>query len=161
MRARLSRGWARVLSAGLIALPPLSAEAVIVLECGDLAPAEALIEPWEDTTRSFSNGAIRIAALDLGEPDCCPQHLAVLIPANMYGGRACFLVARNRLLPNGWVRVGIDEAEASRDGTPGLRVSVPVYSYDPTTGGADLASRRVIALRIRQAAGIVELEPAK
>lgn len=132
--------------------------AATVLDCGDLAPSEALIEPWEETTRLFSNGSIRVAAVDLGDPPCCPQHFIVLLPANMYGGRICALVARSALVPNGWARVGIDEAEAMRPEGGGLRVSVPVYSYDARTGGADPDSRKVISVRVRQAAGTVELE---
>ena len=135
-----------------------TAQADIVLDCDKWAVADAIIEPWEHHTRTFSRGSVRVAAIDLGEPDCCAQHLIVLFPANMYDGRGCAMVARNALVPNGWAKVGIDEAEAVRDDIPGLRVSVPVYSYDDRTGGADPASRRVIHVRVRQAAGTVELE---
>lgn len=128
------------------------------MSCGELAPSEVLIEPWEKTSRTFSRGSIRVAAVDLGEPPCCPQHFIVLMPANMYGGRVCALVARSPLVPNGWTRVGIDEAEAMRPEGGGLRVSVPVYGYDNRTGGADPASRKVISVRVRQAAGTVELD---
>ena len=133
------------------------AGAAVVMECGEWVGADTLIEPWEETTRTFSRGSVRVAAVDLGEPECCPQHLIVLIPANMYQGRFCALVARNALVPNGWIKVGIREARAFRPGTGGLHVSVPVYSYDFTTGGADPDSRRVLTLRVRQAAGTVEL----
>ena len=137
-----------------------AAHADIVLDCGKWAGAATIIEPWEAHTRTFSQGSVRVAVVDLGEPDCCAQHLIVLFPANMYDGRGCAMVARNALVPNGWAKVGIDEAEALRDEIPGLRVSVPVYSYDYRTGGADKASRRIIHLRVRQAAGTVELEKA-
>ncbi len=152
------RRWAGAVIAGLAALTVSPSGAATVLECGDWASAGYLIEPWEETTRTFSRGSVRVAIVDLGEPECCPHHIAVLIPANMYGGRACFLIAKNRLVPNGWVKVGLDEASASRGAEPGLRILIPVYGYDPATGGADPASRQMIALRIRQAAGTVDLE---
>lgn len=154
--------WLRrvTLALGLASASTL-AMADVVTECGDWTGPEHLVEPWDKTSRIFSRGTARVAVVDLGEPDCCPRHIIVLIPANMYGGRSCFLIARNALLPNGWAKVGIDEAESLRDDVPGLRISVPVYSYDYRTGGADPASRRVIHFRVRQAAGTVELEQAQ
>lgn len=147
--------------AALTLTAPFAASAAVVLDCGNLAPTEALIEPWEETSRTFSRGSVRVAAVDLGEPPCCPQHFVVLLPANMYGGRICVLVARSALVPNGWTRVGIEEAEAVRPASGGLRVSVPVYGFDARTGGADPDSRKVISVRVRQAAGTVELDPVE
>jgi hypothetical protein len=141
-----------------IALVPATATADIVTDCDNWVSPAALVEPWEKTSRTFSRGSVRVAVVDLGEPDCCPLHVIVLMPADMYGGRVCGLVARNALIPNGWARIGIEEAEATRDGEPGLKLSIPVYSYDARTGGADPDSRRVIELRVRQAAGTIELE---
>ena len=151
----------RDLVAGAFLLLPTFAHADVVLDCGDLVSAETIIEPWEQHTRTFSHGSVRVAVVDLGEPECCRQHLIVLYAANMYGGRGCALVARNALVPNGWAKVGIDEAEALRDPIPGLRVSVPVYSYDPSTGGGDPATRRMVHVRVRLAAGTVELDPER
>ena len=148
----------RMILTGTLALLPSLALADVVLDCGKLAGAETIIEPWEEHTRTFSHGSVRVAVVDLGEPECCRQHLIVLYAANMYGGRGCALVARNALVPNGWAKVGIDEAEAVRDEVPGLRVSVPVYSYDPSTGVGDPATRRMVHVRVRLAAGTVELD---
>ena len=148
------------LLAGLSLLMPTLGAADVVVDCGELAGAETIIEPWEEHTRTFSHGSVRVAVVDLGEPECCRQHLIVLYAANMYGGRGCALVARNALVPNGWHKVGLGEAIASRDDVPGLRISVPVYSYDPATGGADPATRREVAIRVRQAAGAVSLDSA-
>ena len=149
--------WARgiALSTALIAH---TTQAAVVLDCGNWVGPDALVEPWEETSGTFARGAVRVALLDFGEPECCPQHLAVLIPANMYGGRACFVLAQSSLVPNGWVKVGIDGVEATRDAEPGLLLSVPVFGIDPLTGAADPDDRRVITLRVRQAAGTVELE---
>ena len=155
MTARLWRRW---MAAGLLSLMPALASAEVIVDCAEWVGADTLVEPWEETSRTLSRGSVRLALVNLDEPECCPFHFAVLIPANMYGGRSCFLVGRSTLLPNGWSRVGLDEAEASRDDTPGLRVTVPVYGLDPLTGGADPDNQRVLTLRIRQAAGTVELE---
>ena len=160
MSLRSGRSVLRAGAAVLLSLLPVGAGAAQVLDCGEWVGAETLVEPWEETSRTFSRGSIRVALVDLGEPECCPQHFAILIPANMYGGRACFLIARSRLVPNGWVKVGLDEAEGSRDDVPGLKLTVPVYGVEPLTGAADPEDRRVITLRVRQAAGTVELEVA-
>ncbi|MFK7944113.1 MAG: hypothetical protein AB8B85_14535 [Paracoccaceae bacterium] len=161
MRNPVARVLVSRLAAGIMIATAGTAHAAVVLDCGDLAPTEALIEPWEENTRTFSRGSIRLAAIDLGDPPCCPQHFIVTLPANMYGGRICALVARSVLVPNGWTRVGIGEAEASRPATGGLRLTVPVYGYDPTTGGADTTNRQTISVRVRQAAGTVELDTAQ
>lgn len=142
---------------GLMLLAPTAAHATVVMDCGSLVSADALIEPWEETTRTFGRGSIRVAVVDLGEPACCPQHFIVLSPANMYGGRICALVARNALVPNGWTHVGLDEAVSDRPEGGGLRITVPVYGYDPRTGTADPDSRRDISVLVRQAAGTVDL----
>lgn len=157
----IARRAARLLAASLVSALlalPAAARAATVVDCGTLAPAEVLIEPWEETSRTFSRGSIRVAVVDLGDPPCCARHFIVLLPANMYGGRICALVGRDALIPNGWTRIGIDEATASRPPSGGLRISVPVYGYDPRTGGANPDSRRVISVRVRQAAGTVELD---
>ena len=67
-------------------------------------------------------------------------------------------MARSSLVPNGWVKVGIDETETQRDDIPGLKVTVPVYGLDPLTGAADPENRQLVTLRIRQAAGTLTLE---
>lgn len=157
-----ARRWRAVLRAAAISMMcalPGGALGAEILDCGRWVGADTLLEPWEETSRTFSRGSVRLALVDLGEPDCCPQHLAILIPANMYGGRACFLLARGSLVPNGWVKVGLDEAEADRDAAPGLKVTVPVYGLHPLTGGPDPENRRTLILRIQQAAGTVALEP--
>ncbi|MEM1300857.1 MAG: hypothetical protein AAGH68_16425 [Pseudomonadota bacterium] len=159
MTRRAGRHTLRALAAILVSLLPVGATAAQVLDCGAWVGADTLMEPWDETTRTFSRGSVRLALVDLGEPECCPQHLAVLIPANMYGGRACFLVARGSLVPNGWVKIGLDEAEASRDATPGMKIRLPVYGVHPLTGGPDRDNRKILNLRIHQAAGSVVLEP--
>ena len=160
MYSRLARVRRAVLglTAGLICFAVPSVQAAVVVDCGIWGGSEFLIEPWSETSQTFSRGSIRVAAVDLGEPPCCSQHFIVLMPANMYGGRICALVAKTALIPNGWTRVGIDEATAKRTGESGLLISVPVYRLDPTTGGADTDSRQLVSVRVRQAAGTVELE---
>lgn len=143
----------------VLVAPP--AQSAVVMDCDAWAGAEYLIEPWEDTSQTFSRGSIRVAVVDLGEPPCCTQHFIVLMPANLYGGRVCTLVARTALVPNGWTRVGIEEATAERTPASGLRISVPVYGLDPSTGGADPNNRDVISVLVRQAAGTVTLEAAQ
>ena len=51
-----------------------------VRDCDWLASAWNLAEPWEENTRTFANGAVRLALLDAIEPGAVPFHLLVLSP---------------------------------------------------------------------------------
>ena len=44
------------------------ASAQSVEDCDWRASAQALIEPWEDNTRTFANGDVRLAVTDTIEP---------------------------------------------------------------------------------------------
>ncbi len=70
-----------LLAAAFTALSALAANAATVTDCGDdyRASVRNLAEPWEKNTKSFLNGAVRIAAVDTGgEPVCCSMYLLVL-----------------------------------------------------------------------------------
>ena len=43
-------------------------------------PESVIAEPWVDNTRTFANGAVRVAQIDAGEPAAGPVHLLVLSP---------------------------------------------------------------------------------
>jgi hypothetical protein len=144
-------------------LTPLPALSQMVQSCQDsgyiVSPAN-LVEPWSLHSRTYANGAIRLALLDTGgEPGCCAAHLLVLSPA---GGRdepeyrACHVVSAQPGL--GFYSIDVPGIAASYDPTRGLALDVPVRHWDQSveTGGAGTLGR--FLLRIDQAAQTVTLD---
>ena len=146
--------WAAgaVLWTGLLAFPAFGQ---VVGECDWRARADAIAEPWSESSRTFANGAVRIARSDTGEPACCSASLIVLAP-DALGYRTCFLVHPGGKL-SGWHGVDIAGTTASHDPARGLLLTVPVTDPDPL-GGPDPEGAHPIALRINQAEGTVALE---
>ncbi|MCD9149415.1 hypothetical protein [Pseudophaeobacter flagellatus] len=135
-----------------------SAGAQSLEECDWVASARNLVEPWQDTTRTYANGAIRVALLDTGgEPTCCSNHLLILSPHPDYG-QACHVLSRQPGL--GFRQVFLDAATRGYDPSKGVLISVPVGLYDPDTGGVDTASVSAVHIRINQSLGLVGLEQA-
>jgi hypothetical protein len=144
-----------VLAAALILAAPAAAQTLN--DCDWVASPANLIEPWEANTRTFANGAIRIAALDTEEPACCYAHLLILSPSGEVEGpgyRACHVLSDGA---PGMGFSGIDLAgiAASYDPARGLRLDVPVFRYTDGTGPGRPGR---VAVRINQATGAVTLE---
>jgi len=143
---------------------PALAQAQAVQDCAQvpwIALPSNLVEPWADHSRSFAQGAIRVAALDTGgEPVCCAAHLLVLSPE---GGesepefRSCRVISAT---PDGSGFFAVDVAGiASRyDPARGLLLSVPVSHWTEAveTGGDPILER--IEVRINQADRSVTVE---
>lgn len=148
-------GVAAAIGAALAAMAPAVAQTVT--ECNGVAAPSNIVEPWEENTRTYANGAIRLARLSTGgEPVCCSEHLLVLHPSGSTEGpyyRACSVLSQEPGL--GWLQVHIDEITASYDPEQGLLVNVPVGHYDGTAGEG---ARETIGLRINQATGTARLE---
>ena len=153
MRARLS------FCLFLLATPlPLAAQ--VVVECDDIARAVNIAEPWEQTSRTYANGAIRVAMLDTGgEPVCCSRSLMVLLPAG--GGdeplyRQCRVVLAQPTL--GFYDVDVPGITASYDPVTGLLLSVPIghWHQGMESGAPPIADR--MEVRINQATQTVTVE---
>lgn len=148
---------------GLLALLAATApaSAVSVVDCNrDLATAGArnLAEPWAKTTRTFANGAIRVALIDTGgEPVCCSMHLLILSPDNSQvegeGARVCHLVNDEGL--RGFVSIDFAALSARYDAGKGLLITVPYALYN-NEGGPQ--RKGVARLRINSATGTVTVE---
>jgi hypothetical protein len=152
----------RLMLAAAFALP-VPALGQVVQDCQDsgyvVSPAN-LVEPWSTHSRTFANGAIRIAVLDTGgEPACCSAHLLVLYPA---GGRdepdyrACVVISGTPGL--GFLWVDIPGTTASYDPARGLLLSVPVTHWHD---GVELGRPGIVErmeVRVNQAAQTVEVE---
>ena len=144
-------------------LLPGLAQAQVVQDCADaswVASPANIAEPWAERSRTYAEGAIRVAMLDTGgEPVCCAAHLLVLSPAG--GGdepeyRACRVISAAESL--GFYDLDIPGIAASSDPARGLLLSVPVAHW---TEAVDLGRPPIwerMAVRINQAAGTVEVE---
>ena len=143
-------------------LPGL-AQAQVVTTCdeaGYVANPANIGEPWDTHSRTYANGAIRVALLDTGgEPVCCAAHLLVLSPA---GGvdepeyRACRVISASEGM--GFFHVDIPGITASYDPARGLLLSVPVAHWHQGVemGRPPITER--MEVRINQARGSVAVE---
>ena len=116
----------------LMAAPAFAQDsAATVTPCGDATRADTIAEPWEDNSRTFSNGAVRIAKLDVGEPAFGGFFLLVLSPPyGELGERQCRVLT----LPetSGFAGIDFDRLEAAYDPSVGLMFTVPVRVFAMT-----------------------------
>jgi hypothetical protein len=97
-------------------------------DCNDYATASLIAEPWEQNTRTFYNGEVRVAVVDTnGEPACCSSWLLVIFPDkdDELGGRTCRMVGQSSE-GLGFAGVDVKAIASSYDATTGLTLKVPV-----------------------------------
>ena len=109
--------------------------AVSVENCDWPARADAIVEPWEEFSRTFSNGKTRLALLDTIEPAAGAFHILVLSPPyDELGGRQCKTIGIGPGI--GFSGVDFKALKASYNPAVGLVFSVPVQFYDAASGYA-------------------------
>ena len=147
----------------LALLLPGLAQAQVVTPCdeaGYIASPANLAEPWDTHSRTYANGAIRVALLDTGgEPVCCAAHLLVMSPSGGEDGpeyRACRVISGGNGM--GFFFIDIPGITASYDPARGLLLSVPVDHYHPGVEEGRPAIAERMEVRIDQARGTVEVE---
>ena len=130
--------------------------APVLLDCSGPGGIDSVMEPWQDSTRTFANGAIRIVWLDTGgEPACCSSHMGILAPDpnDELGFRQCKILSDGAKW-TGFQFVNIKGVTSSYDASKGLLLSVPVERY---IDGIK-SKKAVIDVRINQATGSITLE---
>lgn len=121
------------LAAGLAMLAATGAAAVTVEQCDWRARADAIVEPWGDYSRTFSNGKTRLALLDVIEPAAGSMHILVMSPPyDELGGRQCRVISAAPGI--GFWGVEFRGLDANYNPAVGLMFTVPVQVYDPGTG---------------------------
>lgn len=136
---------AAALIAGLAA-PALAQD---VSDCDLRSSARNLAEPWEDSTRTFAQGAIRLAVIDMIEPAGAPFYLLVLSPPyDEIGDRQCRMIGGSTGM--GLYSIDLAGATAAYEAARGLVVSVPTRVYGDASG-QPTASR--LTVTINQATG--------
>ncbi len=85
-----------------------------------------LAEPWEDNSRTFSNGAVRVALIDTVEPALGAYYLLTLhpLPDDPLGSRVCHIVGETPFF--GFPGMDFSGLSASYDPAVGLTFTVPV-----------------------------------
>ena len=130
-RAALSLAGA--LAVGLAAVLPGAVFAQELQECDWQVSAQNIPEPWGDHSRSFADGAVRLAVLDTIEPGGAPLRLLVLSPPHdEIDARQCKVVG---LGGAGFAGMAFDRLEADYDPALGLTFVLPVQLHDAATGG--------------------------
>ena len=132
-----------------LVLAPLAARAQVVAECDDRALAGNIVEPWEENSRSFANGDVRLAVLDTIEPGAAAFNILVLSPPfGMMGERQCRIVS----LENGFgfFAATLNGMRAAYDPSRGLTFAIDVELFNPQTG---LGTPAVLRLTLNQATG--------
>ena len=116
------------LGAGILALACAApTQAAILEECNDYASAGLVVEPWEQNTRTFYNGQVRVAVVDTGgEPVCCSSYLVVIYPNvdDELGGRSCMMLSQGER--SGWAGIDVKTIRSSYAAATGLTLAVPV-----------------------------------
>jgi len=130
----MGRNWLDLLAGLLVAAGLVTAAgAVTVSECNDFrSSVHALVEPWEANSRTFLNGAVRIAVVDTGgEPACCSVHLLVLAekPEDSAGPaeRVCRVISQRDQL--GFMAIDFAAIRTSYTPVHGLNMLVPYRLY--------------------------------
>ncbi|MGJ8611138.1 MAG: hypothetical protein ACSHWY_08595, partial [Octadecabacter sp.] len=98
--------------------------------CDWQARADTIVEPWEDNSATFADGAVRVALLDVIEPAAASAYLLVLHPPmDELGGRTCTVVGLDDGL--GYAAIFFDDLTAAYDPAQGLKFTVPAIIYLP------------------------------
>lgn len=136
----------------LLAASPVPAQ--VAFPCDWQAGVDAIVEPWEDNSATFSNGVIRVALLDMIEPAAAAAFLLILHPPfDEVGGRACTIVGVDKGLGCGTIQFN----ELSADYTPetGLVLNVPAVIYLPEQSFRNIA---LLSITVNQSTGNVAIE---
>lgn len=133
-----------------LALTPSIAAAQAVSECKDFDP-DSIIEPWEKNIATYSNGEIRVAALDTIEPAAAAFRFLVLSPPrDEVGGRSCHIITNDD--GNGFGAIYFDKRTSSYDAAKGLTVTIP---YMPAGAEAEQEAS-YLRITINQSTGKIE-----
>ena len=138
---------------GFLAAP---AAAQTALPCDWQARADAIVEPWDDNTATFANGAVRVALLDVIEPAAGAFYLLILHPPyDELGSRVCTVVGLDESI--GYANIDFNGLEARYDPARGLTFEVPATIYLPEQSFQNPA---LVSITVNQATGAVTVNQA-
>lgn len=136
---------------GIAAAAPVAAQSVIGCDSWQ-ASARNIPEPWQDSTRVFANGEVRVTLLDTVEPAAAAFYLMVIAPPyDELGGRNCVIIADGDG-GAGFSGMFFARMRARYDPATGLTLWVPVNLFAPETGGFDEA---LLGVTVNRATGTI------
>ncbi len=120
-------------------------------ECDWQARADTIVEPWEDNSRTFANGDVRLAVLDTIEPAAGAFHILVLSPPyDELGGRQCRTLSMDDGI--GFSGVDFSSLQAGYDPAVGLVFEVNVRRFLPDS---DSFGDALLTFTLNQATGTI------
>lgn len=132
---------------------PAFANGVQIMDCDWQSSARNIVEPWEDNSRSFSNGKTRVAALDTIEPAAGWAYVLVLSPPySELGDRQCRVIGING---SGFAGMDFNQLRSAYDPAAGLSFTVPVDVYDFNRG---VGVPRQLWFQLNQATGQIRTD---
>ena len=136
------------------ALAPIGAMAASIGECGTYtSDIRSIVEPWQDFTRTFANGTVRVVLIDTAEPAAAAFHLVVLHPpADEMDGWGCSVVSDDD--GRGFNGINFPALEAAED-PAGVTLVMPAGSY---SGETDTTRPLSLTVTVNLAAGTVTAE---
>jgi hypothetical protein len=138
----------------LLAAPP--AHAAQIEGCDDVGRAAFIVEPWEQNSKTFYKGQIRVAYIDTGgEPVCCSGYLLLLVPdrESETADRACYVIGKKTGV--GFASISFSAVRASYDPREGLLI---VFPFTTMKEDGQTAERGTARVRINVATGKVIVE---
>lgn len=128
------------------------AMALEIVDCDWQARADAIYEPWEEFSRTYANGDVRLALLDTIEPAAGSFLLLVLSPPyDELGSRQCRTIGMGGGV--GFSGIGFEELSADYNPSTGLIFDVQVQYYDGDL--ADFVSGELF-FSLNQSSGLIE-----
>ena len=125
---------------------------LLVRDCdAPQANARYLSYPYENATRTFANGDVRILTLQQDEPACCGAYVMVLLPSPEDPGMICAFVTTPDGM--GWQGTDLRGTVADYDPSRGLFLRIPAWTYGEVHG-----SPFSLDLTINQQTGVVTAE---
>lgn len=120
-----------------------------IMPCGWQASARNIVEPWDENTRTFANGDVRVVNLDTVEPAAGFAFLMIVSPPyDALGSRQCVTVGHANAM--GFAGLAFDGLTSDYDPAIGLIFDVVVSTYDPETAQS---SQRMLNITVNQATG--------
>jgi hypothetical protein len=139
----------KILYAFILMLYANTAIAQAVVDCDWQVAMPSIVEPWEENSRVFANGKVRLTLVDASEPAAGSFHIVVLSPPeDEIGGRQCKVVSASEYV--GFSYVDFKKLKAVYDARVGLVFVIPVRVYN---GQNDVFEPKKVAFSLNQATG--------
>jgi hypothetical protein len=142
----------RLILLAALTASPLHAQSVE--DCDWRAEARNIAEPWEQNSKTFANGAVRIALLDTIEPAAVPFFLLVISPPiDEIGSPQCKIIGFGEA--QGFAHIEFPTLDANYDPARGLTFQVMTHIY---VTEQDFSNAGILEFTLNQSTGAIATE---